>query len=122
MNKRTLHINNDKTCHQDIYAERKVSLSMHCSGEIELTETVLAAIYGGLASPSGASQNVHPQTIGYRSATPQTGASQNATPQTGASQNPDALPQMQEKLEEEFQGGLLQQLLGSQELDQLFSF
>ncbi len=122
MKKRIFYVNNDTTCHQDIYTERNASLG----GEVELTETDLEAIYGGLASPIAT-----PQTIVYRiatpqagaspSATPQAGASPSATPQAGASQNPDALSQMQDKLEQQFQAGLLQRILGDQGFSKFLS-
>ena len=132
MKKRIFYVNNDTTCHQDIYTERNASLG----GEVELTETDLEAIYGGLASPiatpqtivyriatpqAGASPSATPQAGASPSATPQAGASPSATPQAGASQNPDALSQMQDKLEQQFQAGLLQRILGDQGFSKFLS-
>ena len=117
MKKRIFYVNNDTTCYQDIYTERNASLSVHFDSEVELTETNLEAIYGGLASPiatpqtiasdatpqAGASPSATPQAGASPSATPQTIAYPSATPQAGASQNPNALSQMQEKLEQQFE-------------------
>src|SRR5271157_4631796 len=109
MKKRIFYVSNDTTCYQDIYTERNASLSVHFDSEVELTEADLEAIYGGLASPI-----VTPQPIASPSAIPQTIASPSAIPQTGASQNPNALSQMQANLEQQFETGLLQRILGDQ--------
>ena len=126
MKKRIFYVSNDTTCYQDIYTERNASLSVHFDSEVELTEADLEAIYGGLASPivtpqTIASPIVTPQTGASPSATPQTIVYQGATPQTGASQNPNALSQMQANLEQQFETGLLQRILGDQGFSKFLS-
>ena len=136
MKKRIFYVSNDTTCYQDIYTERNASLSVHFDSEVELTEADLEAIYGGLASPivtpqtiaspivtpqAGASPSTTPQAGASPSATPQTIVYQGATPQTGASQNPNALSQMQANLEQQFETGLLQRILGDQGFSKFLS-